>query len=82
LEIIGIVTQKKYDANYFNKKKNKFAWELWEYDKKKVELIRNYGYNLEVVWEKDLKDDSKLINLIIEKYDTKFKSTPKRSRED
>lgn len=73
---------KKYDANYFNKKKNKFAWELWEYDKKKVELIRNYGYNLEVVWEKDLKDDSKLINLIIEKYDTKFKSTPKRSRED
>lgn len=67
---------KKYDSNYFNKKKGKFAWELWDYDNKKLELIKNYGYNLEVVWENDLKHNNKLINIIIQKYVTKSNSTP------
>lgn len=73
---------KKYEPDYFNKKKNKFAWELWDYDKKKIDLIKSYGYNLEVVWEGDLKHNNKLINIILEKYVTKFNSTPKRSRKD
>jgi hypothetical protein len=37
---------KKYEPNYFNQKKGKFAHELWDYDNKKLELIKNYGYNL------------------------------------
>jgi G:T-mismatch repair DNA endonuclease (very short patch repair protein) len=61
---------KKYDSNYFNKKKNKFAWELWEYDKKKVELIKSYDYNLEIVWESDFKEKTTL-QKIIKKYDKK-----------
>jgi G:T-mismatch repair DNA endonuclease (very short patch repair protein) len=44
------------------------AKEIWEYDSKKVDLIKSYGYNLEVIWESDLKNDNKLINKIIEKY--------------
>lgn len=67
---------KKYDSDYFNKKKNKFAWELWDYDKKKIDLIKSYGYNLEVVWEGDLKLNNKLIELIIENYVTKLITTP------
>ena len=67
---------KKYEPDYFNKKKNKFAWELWDYDKKKIDLIKSYGYNLEVVWEGDLKFNNKLIELIIENYVTKLITTP------
>jgi G:T-mismatch repair DNA endonuclease (very short patch repair protein) len=72
---------KKYEPNYFNQKKNKFAWELWDYDKKKIDLIKSYGYNLEVVWEGDLKLNNKLIELIIENYVRKLNTTPWRSRE-
>lgn len=72
----------KYNKDYFNLKKNKFAWELWEYDKKKLEIIKSYGYNLEVVWETDYKSDKSIINNIIEKYDTKFRFTPEPSRKD
>jgi G:T-mismatch repair DNA endonuclease (very short patch repair protein) len=61
---------KKYDSNYFNMKKNKFAWELWEYDKKKVELIKSYDYNLEIVWESDFNEKTTL-QKIIKKYDKK-----------
>ena len=66
----------KYDSDYFNQKKKKYAWELWEYDKEKLELIGSYGYNLEVVWESELKNNNKLIENIISKYDSKFNSTP------
>ena len=67
---------KKYESDFFNKKKGKFAWELWDYDKKKIDLIKSYGYNLEVVWEGDLKLNNKLINIILQKYVTKLTSTP------
>lgn len=33
-----------------------------------VDLIRNNGYNLEVIWEQEFKNDNKLINKILEKY--------------
>lgn len=69
----------KYSSNYYNQKKKKYAWELWEYDNKKLELIKSYGYNLEIVWEKELKYNNKLIENIISKYDTNFKPTPERS---
>ena len=60
---------KKYKPDYFNQKKQKTAKELWEYDKNKIDLIRGKGYNLEIVWESDLKEDNTLINKIIKKYD-------------
>jgi G:T-mismatch repair DNA endonuclease (very short patch repair protein) len=60
---------KKYNPDYFNQKKQKTAKELWEYDKNKIDLIRGKGYNLEIVWESDLKEDNTLINKIIKKYD-------------
>ena len=47
-----------------------------DYDNKKLELIRNYGYNLEVVWEDSLKNNNKLIENISSKYAKKSNSTP------
>jgi hypothetical protein len=37
-------------------------------NKKKIDLIKSFDYNLEVIWEGDLKNDNKLINKIIDKY--------------
>jgi G:T-mismatch repair DNA endonuclease (very short patch repair protein) len=62
---------KKYKSDYFNQKKQKTAKELWDYDKHKIDLIREKGYNLEIVWESDLKKDHTLINKLIKKYDAK-----------
>ena len=31
---------KKYNENYFNQKKNKYAKEIWEYDSNKIDLIK------------------------------------------
>lgn len=59
---------KKYGAEYFNKKKSLTAQQIWDYDKNKIDLIKKYGYNLEVIWESELKNDNKKINQIIEKY--------------
>jgi G:T-mismatch repair DNA endonuclease (very short patch repair protein) len=70
----------KYDTNYFNKKKNKFAWELWEYDKSKLDLIKSCGYNVEVIWEKQFRNNEQIIENLISKYDTKSITAPKRSR--
>ena len=49
--------------------KKKTAKELWEYDKNKIDLIKNCGYNLEIVWESDLKANHTIINKLIKKYD-------------
>ena len=58
----------KYESDYFHEVKKKTAQELWEYDKKKIDLIKGYGYNLEVIWESDLKSDPSLINKLILNY--------------
>jgi hypothetical protein len=60
---------KKYDADYYHQVKRMYAKELWEYDKNKVDLIFKKGYNLEIVWESDLKTDPDLINKILKKYE-------------
>ena len=40
-------------------------------NKNKIDLIKEKGYNLEIVWESDLKDNNTLINKLIKKYDAK-----------
>lgn len=62
---------KKYNPDYYHQVKQKTAKELWEYDKNKIDLIKEKGYNLEVVWESDYKSDKTIINKLIKKYDTK-----------
>jgi len=59
----------KYDESYYHQIKGKTAKELWEYDNSKIDLIKSNGYNLEVVWETELKNDHTIIKQIIKKYD-------------
>jgi G:T-mismatch repair DNA endonuclease (very short patch repair protein) len=61
----------KYDADYVNVKKNLTAKEIWKYDESKLELIKSYGYNLEVIWESELKLNNDKLLTIIKKYDSK-----------
>jgi len=61
----------KYNADYYHQVKQKTAQELWDYDKNKIDLIKENGYNLEVVWESDLKEKPQLINQIIKKYESR-----------
>ena len=56
----------KYEANYFNKKKNMFAYQLWEQDELKKKEALDGGYNFLTVWESEYKQDKNLeINKII-----------------
>jgi hypothetical protein len=58
----------KYNSDYYHKIKNKTAKEIWEYDNTKIDLIKNKGYNLEIMWESDYNKSPFIINKIIEKY--------------
>lgn len=73
---------KIYQPDYFNKKKNLFASDIWKYDQFKLELIKKSGYNLEVIWESDFLDDNKIISNILNKYVTKPISTPEVSKKN
>lgn len=56
----------KYKSDYFNRKKDMFAWELWEQDKRKKEIAEKKGYKLFIIWEADYKfNKEKEINNII-----------------
>lgn len=72
----------KYKSDYYNDKKGKTAKEIWEYDKMKVDLIKSYGYNLEIIWESELKYNNQKLIEIINKYDSKHKFAPEQSRKD
>lgn len=58
----------KYNHDYHHKLKNMLAEDIWNYDKTKIDLIINNGYNLEIIWETDYNRDPKLIYKIISKY--------------
>lgn len=58
-----------YDENYYHKKKRMKSIDIWEYDSKKIELSEKYGYNLEVVWERDYKTNPNIIFDKISKYE-------------
>jgi len=44
---------------YFYQVKGITTEKLWEYNENKVDIILNYSYNLEVVWETDYKNNPK-----------------------
>jgi len=58
----------KYNFDYYHELKKMSAEEIWNYDKKKIDLIKSNGYNLEVIWETEYNKNPKLINKIIKKY--------------
>jgi hypothetical protein len=45
----------KFNADYFHTIKKMTAKEIWEYDKNRVDLLKNAGYDVEIVWENNNK---------------------------
>jgi hypothetical protein len=62
---------KKYSEDYFHSKKNKTAKEIWEYDKNKLDLANQRGYNYLIIWESDYKLNPNIINVYLDKYETR-----------
>lgn len=52
---------REYEAGYKNKRKNMLAEEIWEYDKNRLEKLRQKGYDVDVIWEKDYNSNKKQI---------------------
>lgn len=43
-----------YKADHFDKHRNLFARDVWERDKRKIELAVSSGYNITTIWQSDL----------------------------
>ena len=50
---------KLYDADFYNKVKQKTAKEIWEYDNLKLECANHFGYKVLYIWEYDYHNDEK-----------------------
>jgi G:T-mismatch repair DNA endonuclease (very short patch repair protein)/uncharacterized C2H2 Zn-finger protein len=48
---------KYYTSEFLNKRKQMTAHQIWEYDKLKIDLIKQEGYEVLVIWESDYKKD-------------------------
>ena len=57
----------KFNSEYLHPHKKKTSSQIWNEDKIRIDNIKNYGYNLEVVWESDYKGQTTIQN-IIKKY--------------
>lgn len=51
---------KFYTENYYNKNKQKYAYELWEDDFKKCQCAINNGYNILTIWENEYNNNQYL----------------------
>lgn len=57
----------KFSKDYLHPHKKKTSEEIWNEDKIRIDNIKKYGYNLEVVWESEYKGKTTL-QKIIKKY--------------
>ena len=60
-----------YPPDFFDKVKNQYAWEKWEKDEKKIQLAKENGYDIEIIWESDwkkLSDKTRFLQKIVSKY--------------
>jgi hypothetical protein len=58
----------KYDEFFLHPHKKITSKQIWDEDKIRIDNIKKYGYNLEVIWECDLDNIDNLIK-ILKKYD-------------
>ena len=45
----------KYKSNFFNKRKQMFAKDIWSYDEMRINRVKEIGFDVLVVWESDYK---------------------------
>lgn len=44
---------KVYDKNHYDKSSCKYAYEIWERDRIKIENAKKYGYDVKIIWENE-----------------------------
>lgn len=50
-----------YEKDFYNKLSKKFAWQIWEKDKRKIQIAIQKGYSVLTVWEKDYNTNKDLV---------------------
>jgi hypothetical protein len=45
---------RKYDRDYYNAAKKKYAWEVWDRDEAKSKLVKQNEIRMETIWELDV----------------------------
>lgn len=50
-----------YKEDFFNKSKQMFAKDIWNYDKVKMNSIKNLGFGTLIIWEKDYKQNKEQV---------------------
>lgn len=50
---------RKFDENYFDKSKNRYAKDIWKADTEKVNMAKSLGYNVKMVWQLDWETKNK-----------------------
>jgi hypothetical protein len=58
----------KYHPDYFHPHKKKTSKQIWDEDIIRIDNIKKYGYNLEIIWETDFIQNPNIIENIIKKY--------------
>lgn len=53
-----------YNENYFHKRKQLHAKEIWELDKIRIENLNSLGYNVKIIWEFDYMENKQ--NILLE----------------
>ena len=57
-----------YGPDYYHKNLKMAAQEKWDKDKKRLDFLRGQGYDIKVLWEKDIKENFDRIEEEIEKW--------------
>lgn len=66
---------RKYDINFYDKSKGRYAYQTWEIDKKKLDIAIDFGYNIVTVWQADFESTNnklEFIKEIIQYYESKI----------
>ena len=50
-----------YEKDFYNKLSKKYAWQIWEKDKRKTQIAINKGYSVFTIWEKDYHENQDLV---------------------
>lgn len=59
----------KYHSEYYHKQEKKLAKEIWKRDNQKMELVKKYKYNYEVIWETEYKSNPNIVENLISKWE-------------
>lgn len=46
-----------FESDYFNPRVGKSAKEIWQYDKHRIDILKNRGYSVLVIWEGEFLED-------------------------